>query len=72
MLHIGFVACCKKEQNMIQFFKDNAIWLTPVLVAIVSGVFYLLKKGGNHQTANKNSGCNITQVNGNNTQDAKQ
>ena len=37
---------------MIDFIKDNALWLTPVLVAIVSGVFYLIKKSGqsNKQT----------------------
>lgn len=35
---------------MTEYLKDNAVWLTPVLVAIVSGVFYLLKKSGaNHR-----------------------
>lgn len=40
---------------MTEYLKDNAVWLTPVLVAIVSGVFYLLKKGGaNHRQIIKN------------------
>ena len=33
---------------MLETLKNNAVWLTPVLVAVVSGVFYLLKKGGNY------------------------
>lgn len=57
---------------MIEFVKENAVWITPVLVAIVSGIFYLLKKGGNQQNAKKNQNSNIIQVNGNYTNDAKQ
>lgn len=57
--------------SMIEFIKDNALWLTPILVAvcggIVSGIFYLMKKGGSQQhienVGNENS---INQVNGNN------
>lgn len=57
--------------SMIEFIKDNAQWLTPILVAvcggIVSGIFYLMKKGGSQQhienVGNENS---INQVNGNN------
>ena len=31
---------------MIEFIRNNAVWLTPLMVAIVSGVFYLIKRGG--------------------------
>ena len=38
---------------MTEFIRENADWLIPVIVAIVggviSGIFYLLKKVGNHQ-----------------------
>lgn len=52
---------------MWEVVKDNAVWLTPVLVAIVSGVFYLLKKGGryNKQTIGDVSGGNVNQTGGN-------
>lgn len=49
---------------MIELLKDNAVWLTPVLVAIVSGVFYLLKKG-NSQSINNVSNSHISQAGGN-------
>lgn len=33
----------------MDFLKDNSVWITPLLVAIVggviSGIFYLIKKG---------------------------
>ena len=49
---------------MTEYIRENAVWITPTLVAIVSGVFYLLKRGGNHQKQEiknvKNS--NINQV----------
>ena len=36
---------------IMNFFQENSVWITPVLVAlaggIVSGIFYLIKKGGN-------------------------
>lgn len=55
---------------MLQFIRDNAAWLTPVLVAIVSGVFLLLskigtKKGSNtkiRQKAKNNDNANIYQA----------
>lgn len=50
---------------MVDFFKENAVWVTPVLVAIVTGVFYLLKKGGNSnkQTISNVKNSKITQTN---------
>ena len=47
-------------------FKDNALWLTPVLVAIVSGIFYLIKKGGksNKQTIKNVKESTIYQAGG--------
>lgn len=48
---------------MIELLKDNAVWLTPVLVAIVSGVFYLLKKG-NSQSISNVSNSHINQAGG--------
>lgn len=52
---------------MWEVVKDNAVWLTPVLVAIVSGVFYLLKNGGsnNKQEIGDVSGGNVNQAGGN-------
>lgn len=49
---------------MIEFLKDNASWLTPVLVAVVSGIFYLLKKGGNKQNVSNVSNSHINQAGG--------
>lgn len=48
------------------FLKDNAVWLTPVLVAVVSGIFYLIKKGGksNKQTIKKVKDSSIYQAGG--------
>lgn len=59
---------------MLKAITDNAIWLTPVLVAIVSGVFYLLKKGGNHnkQKIGNVSGGNVNQAGGNITINRKE
>lgn len=53
-------------KEMIEFMKDNAVWLTPVLVAVVSGVFYLLKKGSqNKQNISNVSNSHINQAGGN-------
>lgn len=51
---------------MIDFLKNNAVWLTPVLVAVVSGVFYLIKKGGksNKQTIKDVKDSTIYQAGG--------
>ena len=49
---------------MIEFLNNNAMWLTPVMVAVVSGVFYLLKKG-NSQSINNVSNSHINQAGGN-------
>ena len=46
---------------MMELLKDNAVWLTPVLVAIVSGVFYLLKNG-NSQSINNVSNSHVNQA----------
>lgn len=46
---------------MKEFITDNAVWLTPVLVAIVSGFFYLLKKG-NSQSINNVSNSHVNQA----------
>lgn len=41
---------------MIEFIKSNAVWLTPLMVAVVSGIFYLIKRGGvNKKQTVKNS-----------------
>lgn len=48
---------------MLEFIKDNASWLTPILVAVVSGIFYLLKKG-NSQSVNNVSNSHINQAGG--------
>lgn len=48
---------------MLEFIKDNVSWLTPILVAVVSGIFYLLKKG-NSQSVNNVSNSHINQAGG--------
>lgn len=56
---------------IMNFFQENSVWITPVLVAlaggIVSGIFYLIKKGGNSnkQTIKNIHNSNINQSNGN-------
>lgn len=51
---------------MMDFLKDNAVWLAPVLVAVVSGIFYLIKKGGksNKQTIKSVKDSTIYQAGG--------
>lgn len=51
---------------MMDFLRDNAVWLTPVLVAVVSGIFYLIKKGGksNKQTIKNVKDSTIFQAGG--------
>ena len=51
---------------MIEFIRDNAAWLTPILVAIVSGIFYLLKKGSqNKQIISNVSNSHVNQAGSN-------
>ena len=53
-------------KEMIELMKDNAVWLTPVLVAVVTGFFYLLKKGSkNSQSISNVSNSHINQAGGN-------
>lgn len=58
----------------MDFLRDNSVWVTPILVAIVggivSGIFYLIKKGGNNskQTIKNVHNSNINQINGNNNE----
>lgn len=58
----------------MDFLKDNSVWITLLLVAIVggiiSGIFYLIKKGGksNKQTIKDVHNSTINQVNGNNNE----
>lgn len=55
---------------MIKFIQDNYIWLTPILVALVSGIvagiFHLIKKseGKNKQIIKNVNNCNINQAGG--------
>lgn len=59
---------------VMDFLKDNSVWITPLLVAIVggviSGIFYLIKKGGksNKQTIKDVHNSTINQVNGDNNE----
>lgn len=48
---------------MIQFLKENALWLSPIIVAIIGGIFSLMKKNtrkSNKQTAKNVKDSNIT------------
>lgn len=38
---------------MWEFVRENAVWITPVLVAIVSGIFVLLSRKGKDHRKNK-------------------
>lgn len=55
----------------MEFFKDNSIWIIPLLVAIVGGIIkgvcYLIKKssGNSNQTIRDVHNSFINQVNGN-------
>lgn len=54
-----------------QFLRDNAVWITPVLVAIVSGLFLLLSRKSkgihkNKQVVKKAQDSIIIQNNSNN------
>ena len=51
---------------MKQFIADYAAILVPVAVAIVTGIFYLIKKAGNHnnQKINNSSNSIVNQANG--------
>lgn len=51
---------------MQDFIIKNAVWIVPALVAIISGIFHLLKKGGNNQkNGNIGSGSSVNQAGGN-------
>lgn len=54
------------NSNMKQFIADYAVILVPVAVAIVTGIFYLIKKSGNHnnQRIKNISNSNVIQANG--------
>lgn len=58
----------------MDFLKDNSVWITPLLVAIVGGVingiFHLIKKGekSNKQTIKDVQNSTINQANGNNNE----
>ena len=55
---------------MIKFIQDKYIWLTPILVALVSGIvagiFHLIKKSGskNKQIIKKVNNSSINQAGG--------
>lgn len=55
---------------MIKFIQDNYIWLTPILVALVSGIvagiFHLIKKSGskNRQAIKNVNNSTINQAGG--------
>ena len=52
--------------EMIEIIKENSVWLTPVLVAVVSGIFYLLKRGSqNKQNISNVTNSRINQAGGN-------
>lgn len=51
---------------MKKLIADYAVILVPVAVAIVTGIFYLIKKAGNHnnQKINNSSNSIVNQANG--------
>ena len=36
--------------SMIELLKDYQYLIATVMVAVISGIFYLIKKGGNHKS----------------------
>lgn len=48
---------------MVQFIKENALWLCPIIVAIIGGLFSLIKKSkgkSNKQTVKNVMNSSIT------------
>ena len=62
---------------VLTFIKENATWLVPICVAIIAGIFTLLKKNKDTQrihTSQKIKNCNnntINQIGGNQNYDGK-
>lgn len=52
---------------MKQILSDYAVIFVPIAVAIVSGIFYLIKKSGahNNQRTKNTTHSNVNQANGN-------
>ena len=46
---------------MIQFLKENALWFSPIVIAIIGGFFSLIKK-----SKGKNNKQNVKNVNNSN------
>lgn len=44
---------------MWQFIRENAVWITPVLVAVVSGSFGLMSKKGKEGGKNRQEVKNV-------------
>lgn len=44
---------------MWQFIRENAVWITPVLVALVGGFFRLMSKKGKGGDKNKQEVKNV-------------
>lgn len=50
---------------MIDYIRNNVEWLVPIIVAVIGGVFALLKKNGTHNQTIKNvENSNITNIGG--------
>jgi len=54
---------------MLQFIKENAVWLVPIIVALIGGIFALLKSRSKtsalKQKAKNVKNSTINQVGGN-------
>lgn len=52
--------------EILEFIQRNSNWIVPIIVAIISGVFGLLKIGGhkNSQTIKNVKDSNVQQANG--------
>ena len=66
---ICYVSLLKREYNMLPFIKENAVWLVPIAVAVIGGIFTLLKSRNKTSAIKQNSknvkNSTINQVGGN-------
>ena len=53
---------------MIQFLKENALWFSPIVVAIIGGLFSLIKKSKEKTNKQNVKNVNNSSITSNNNQ----
>ncbi len=52
-------------ESIIQFIKDNAVWVVPIIIAFIGGLFALIKRqttSSIRQNVKNVDNSNITQI----------